>query len=849
MPSTMASHVNGLLKCPELLLRGADLQQRGVELHRLEKKGKRFESAWHIYTVAIYAGVLFYYDDVDAFPHGVVPLAGSSVKSVDRIFKSHQATATTEMSAEECGPCFKVTSTAQRVLLFRCVSEAERDNWIQWIKRASIHSLSGTCTCEDEMVPSTNFREEESLKPVVDVRAPDFTRHSLDEVRIRRRSQNYGTLEDQVAVQPEISQMLRDAMALIRTQKQEILELREALQAAQQGEYEDLHTHDDFTDRFPDNSVDIDVMDQSHDKQAVQRKVGNPAHTLPPVEVSSTDYLQKQAMELAEIARNLQLTFQNDVLISKQISSTSSSAATEMLDRVSLTASNYSTSGVSDGGGGRSEIDNEDDADSDRLSDFDESDARFLESNGLLDSIQRVMQDFISPTSAPQPRHPVVIDDSVFANIRGQQPPHKLRLYSLDDSARAARSQSSCDESTDFKVELSPYSVARTQSAHDILEFELDRPRGTRRVVAKDLGTLVVEDNMAVVGSILQTASREEKTLLLLPLLRTFGSHNRLSRLIRWAIECEVASVMNIATLFRSDDYASRLVSTYSKTVGSRYIKEILTDPIQVVYMLKPDDVDLKTDLPGAPSLRTRQNARNIMDACQMVLDSILANKSSIPSSYFHICSDLNAKVISRFDGSMEGLAVEDPVAVTRSVIGGFLFLRFVCPAITTPHLHGLTDTEPTPDMRRILVLITKLLFKTATNVLFGDKEPHLRILNPFIEKNAAAMEQLFADMSVAPQVDIDECFASDSLNLFSHASSDQRQTDLDLIRSIAAKNFSEIEKKLSVCGCSPLTTETLRASVFEAPVASSLNKSKTKKLNMRFLSGFGKMVRKQSEA
>ncbi|GLE10434.1 hypothetical protein PINS_up022535, partial [Pythium insidiosum] len=288
------------------------------------RRARDSSRAWHIYTVAIYAGVLFYYDDVDAFPHGVVPLAGSSVKSVDRIFKSHQATATTEMSAEECGPCFKVTSTAQRVLLFRCVSEAERDNWIQWIKRASIHSLSGTCTCEDEMVPSTNFHEEESLKPVVDINL--------------------------------------------------------------------------------------------HDKQAVQRKVGNPAHTLPPVEVSSTDYLQKQAMELAEIARNLQLTFQNDVLISKQISSTSSSAAT---DRVSLTASNYSTSGVSDGGGGRSEIDNEDDADSDRLSDFDESDARFLESNGLLDSIQRVMQDFISPTSAPQPRHPVVIDDSVFANIRG----------------------------------------------------------------------------------------------------------------------------------------------------------------------------------------------------------------------------------------------------------------------------------------------------------------------------------------------------------------------------------------------------------------------------------------------
>jgi hypothetical protein len=65
-----------------------------------------------------------------------------------------------------------------------------------------------------------------------------------------------------------------------------------------------------------------------------------------------------------------------------------------------------------------------------------------------------------------------------------------------------------------------------------------------------------------------------------------------------------------------------------------------------------------------------------------------------------------------------------------QSVVGGFLFLRFVCPAIATPHLHDLTDKEPTSETRRILVLITKLLFKTATSVLFNDKEAHLRLVS-----------------------------------------------------------------------------------------------------------------------
>jgi hypothetical protein len=124
-----------------------------------------------------------------------------------------------------------------------------------------------------------------------------------------------------------------------------------------------------------------------------------------------------------------------------------------------------------------------------------------------------------------------------------------------------------------------------------------------------------------------------------------------------------------------------------------------------------------------------------------------LPHNVQIPASYFHICSHLNSKVITRFDGTKEGIEAEDATTLTRvrleatsvvwmstlysydgccgvqAVIGGFLFLRFVCPAITTPHLYGLID-EPAPSAtRRILVLVTKLLFKTATSVKFNDRE------------------------------------------------------------------------------------------------------------------------------
>lgn len=141
------------------------------------------------------------------------------------------------------------------------------------------------------------------------------------------------------------------------------------------------------------------------------------------------------------------------------------------------------------------------------------------------------------------------------------------------------------------------------------------------------------------------------------------------------------------------------------------------------------------------------------------------------------------------------------------------MFLRFVCPAITTPHLYNLTEKEPPPESRRVLVLLTKLLFKTATCVMFGDREPQFkyvvhvvdcdrlsccsgkdtnatclllsRILNPFIERNSSAIQQLFIDLSTPPERDIDECFATDSRNIFSDVDPTQLESDATVVRPI----------------------------------------------------------------
>ncbi|ETN03001.1 hypothetical protein F442_16259 [Phytophthora nicotianae P10297] len=578
---------------------------------------------------------------------------------------------------------------------------------------------------------------------------------------------------------------------------------------------------------------------------------------------TGNDFLQQQAMELAEIARNLQSSFRVEPKTSKIHLKTSSSSSSLLesqssfsdvtdfgLNQINSNESNESIFSIT-----QDDLfyDEDEEGEIERLSEFEASDSQFLEASGFLDSIHQVMKDFIVSAQPDQSRQPdqLVISDEIIAEIRqGIDAEPSKEVDDLDEAhgQRALRTDSpAADSSNDTSPRIrSLFSHART--ARDFFNGDIEMP--TLRA-PKDLPSLVVEDTMSVVASILQSAGREDKMVLLAPFLRVFGSRNRLSHLIRWAIEIEVASVINVATLFRSDDYASRLVSTYSKAIGSKFIRVALSDPIRQIFKLKIADMELnphkEESLQDENQVDT--NAANLMRTCQNIIDSIMKNTHCIPSSYFHICSHLNSKVISRFDGTKEGVEAEDASTLTRSVIGGFLFLRFVCPAITTPHLYGLTKQLPPPETRRVLVLVTKLLFKTATGVKFGDREPQFKVLNPFIEKNSPAIQQLFANLAMSPSQDIDECFAADSRKIYSNVSSSQLVEDLETIRSISEKNLEEIGKKLEECDCSSEVAENFKSAVLYT--TDSFQKSSlTKKLsaNMKFL-GFGKKPRSRKQS
>ena len=204
-PMTEVSARPEWLKCPELLLTGWELEKH-TTLCILHMKGRRFESPWEPFFVGIYAHALFYFTNLGDWPCGVVPLFDATVKAVDRIFR-HGDGAT---EGDDCGPCWKLTSSSGRMLLFRASSHDARVEWIEQARQASINAGGCRSSSMDGKAALALARRLSRTSSVSSV--PTLLTANVPSPR-----------------QLEQIDMLRDALQTVEKQRQEIEELQKLL--------------------------------------------------------------------------------------------------------------------------------------------------------------------------------------------------------------------------------------------------------------------------------------------------------------------------------------------------------------------------------------------------------------------------------------------------------------------------------------------------------------------------------------------------------------------------------------------------------------------------------------------
>lgn len=74
--------------------------------------------------------------------------------------------------------------------------------------------------------------------------------------------------------------------------------------------------------------------------------------------------------------------------------------------------------------------------------------------------------------------------------------------------------------------------------------------------------------------------------------------------------------------------------------------------------------------------------------------------------------------------------------------MGGFLFLRFINPAIVTPEFLAINDNHDNDDpaFRRGLIFVTKLFQSLANNLRF--EQPGMRGFNDFLDANVVCIRE-----------------------------------------------------------------------------------------------------------
>ena len=134
-------------------------------------------------------------------------------------------------------------------------------------------------------------------------------------------------------------------------------------------------------------------------------------------------------------------------------------------------------------------------------------------------------------------------------------------------------------------------------------------------------------------------------------------------------------------------------------------------------------------------------NKKKLVGVCQKILTAILTSQKLMPNEMIIMCKHLFAEVERIYPGN------------GPRQVGGYLFLRFFCPAIVQPNAHGVVrpDYPITDNTKRCLLLITKVLQNLSNGILFGAKELYMGgPLNDFLTQNIPILNKFFSSFAVS---------------------------------------------------------------------------------------------------
>uniref|UniRef100_A0A3B3QK89 RAS protein activator like 1 n=1 Tax=Paramormyrops kingsleyae TaxID=1676925 RepID=A0A3B3QK89_9TELE len=234
----------------------------------------------------------------------------------------------------------------------------------------------------------------------------------------------------------------------------------------------------------------------------------------------------------------------------------------------------------------------------------------------------------------------------------------------------------------------------------------------------------------------------------------------------------EVNHTSDPNTLFRSNSLASKAMEQFMKAVGMLYLHKVLKPVLNRIFEEKKyvelDPCKIELNRTRRISFKGVVSEAEVLESSVEVLqgyllaimDAIIGSLAQCPIVMRVVFKQLHKRVEEQFPGPEH----ED---VKYLAIGGFLFLRFVAPAILTPKLFHLRERHADARTGRTLLLLAKAV-QSVGNLglqLGQGKEQWMAPLHPVILSSVGSFRD-FLDKLIDVDCETGEASLSSVLTL-----------------------------------------------------------------------------------
>lgn len=267
---------------------------------------------------------------------------------------------------------------------------------------------------------------------------------------------------------------------------------------------------------------------------------------------------------------------------------------------------------------------------------------------------------------------------------------------------------------------------------------------------------LLLKDKMAATILLSQASAKKEKVVADC-LVKAFEARKTGAHYIKTIIQSEIENTPNPNIIFRGNTVGTKSVDTYMRLVGLPYLSTVLGPVITEIYQGKKScELDTQRINGSSKEKTAEKNLVNLLSYCKRIFEAISTSFNRCPAAFRNIFEYIQEVVVKRFP---------DDEVIRYTAPGGFIFLRFFCPAILNPKLFNLANDHPTENVNRDLTLIAKTIQNLANLVPFGQKEPYMEGVNSFIIEYTPQMKVFLDTLCSPPKEAIDEISSKVSLN------------------------------------------------------------------------------------